>query len=696
MSTVFPTNPRHRMVFEPRPGLLFQYDATIRSWIKLAAAGAAIPLATPVEAGAMSAADLRKLNRLVIPAPASTITGTDCVAPYSSGNIGLFAGDEFLEVSGNVKVQNIDSKGDHISKDMPFKIHQNTYGFDFSVNLPALVNELKTRNQFKVVGKTGDKGPKGETGDPGLDSILSGPQGEQGDDGPSPPCTLGVEQDSLQVQPHEGMTKALVNARVVLDETDDSRYSIEFDRQTVGPGDFAADKLHVQTETSTWVLAVTGNQSTDGGDDVFCTQGLAAGQSQGLYYVDVDPLIDAIKQQFLVQVGNLKAGYESAVQFWVQTMSDLFDEQKQALCCALEHCLSIKKNAEVRQHIEGTAAAAAGSANILLHSRDSADAVSLSSTRTLKQIGGPDLCRGGPGFPQYPNLGASAAAATQAVDGTPAPMAEPVGRATVTIDPLLNVTPSTAVLVPLAAGEYVAEIGKAEVVIDGQHRANVKVQSMVGGVKKATQFLDKGSFASLVEAKEAYEGLTLPFHHDGGLVGFWLPSAGERNTSGLIELWVEPKAKITAPKPVPVKEEAKTTQPLKPQKLVGPVTSLCPMATNHLAWYERGWQEGSGCGCVINVMGQDFIVLRRSLGTDKSCGGGESNLEPCVAKFGSPAFAWPTFDGRKFVGVPVADVVTFELDQALSNLAVQKLVAGDVRDARGNLQGITTVLFPVG
>lgn len=693
MSAIFPANPRHRTVYEPRPGLLFQYDATIRSWVKLAAAGVSIPLATPAQAGAMSSADLRKLNRLVLPPPAASIIGTDCTAAYQSGNIGLFAGDDFVEVSGSVKVQNIDAHGDHISKELPFKIHQNTYGFDFSVNLPALVQELKARNQFKVSGKTGDKGLQGGVGAAGPDGVLSGAQGEPGDDGDSMPCPLTIEQDSLQVRPHEGMTKALVAARVVLDEADDTKYAIEFDRQVVGPGDYAADKFHVRADASTWVLAVTGGQSADGTGEVFCTEGLAAGVGQALFYVDVEPIIAAIKQQFLVQMGNLKTGYENAVRFWVQTMSDLFDEQKQALCCALEHCMSIKKNEQARQHIESTAAQAAGSANVLLHSRNSTEAVSLSSTRTLKQIGGQDLCRGGPGFPQYPNLGVAAPASLQA---TPTAMAEPVGRATVTIDPLVNITPSTAVLVPLSPGEYVAEISKAEIAVDGGHRSNVRVQSLVDGVKKSIQFLDKGSFATLAEAKLAYEGLTLPFTHGGGIVGFWMPSVGERNASGAVELWVEPRAAG----PVPVQEtlteapKKANKKSSKKDKLVG--TTQCPMSVNHLAWYERGWQEGTGCGFVVTVMGQDFIVFRRSVGTDDSCGGGESNMEPCVVKFSAPAFAWPTFDGRNFAGSPASGVARFQPDEALTNLVIQKLTSGDVRDLLGQIHGIVTILFPVG
>jgi hypothetical protein len=219
-STLFPAHPRHGMVFELKAGLFFKYDATLNSWVKIASNTLVLETATAVRNGAMSAADLRKLNRLVLPPPFSSIIGTDCVAPFRGGKISMASGDDFVGVDGSVKVQNIDSRGSLLSKNLPFQVHQHTYGYDFTIDLPNLINELKARSQFNVVGKRGAAGATGTTGSQGPSFILAGPPGEDGEDGEGPPCNLTIGADDLPAQPHEGMSKALVAARMVRDEID--------------------------------------------------------------------------------------------------------------------------------------------------------------------------------------------------------------------------------------------------------------------------------------------------------------------------------------------------------------------------------------------------------------------------------------------------------------------------------------------
>lgn len=723
MSTsLFPPAPSHGMVFELRSGLFFKYDATIRSWIKLTSTGVTVPLATPASAGAMSAIDFKKLNRLVLPPPQSSIIGTDCVAPFRSGNIGLYSGDEFVNVEGTVKVQNIGPRGETISQDIPFHIHQHTYGFDFTVDLPQLVDELKLRNQFNMVGRKGEKGDKGAQGQSGPDAILTGPPGEAGPDGSAPPCGLSVEPDELLVEPKEGMTKALVNGRVVFDDEDPLKYRIVFDRQLIGPTGYAADRLRVQDDTSPWVLAVSGDQP-DGPingprTNLDCGSVVNPTNQQKIYYIDVEPIVDAIRDRFLREAEIIRGSYQNVVKFWVQTMSDLFDEQKSALCCALERCQSIKKNAETRNNIESIAASAAGSANVLLHGRNSNEAVNLSSTRTLRQLGGPDSCRGGAPFPQYPNLATGGVGGFEGDErgesAAQTQKAESVGEALVTIDPLLHSTQTTAVQVPLQAGNYVVMIAKAEANVDGKYRADVKVQHVDQGVRRSVQFLDKGEFDDLLASKQAYEGLSIAFRHDGGMVSVWLPSLAPQQTSGTIELTIQPVAPAVElpaiaapaerPRPVAVEQAAE----LEPQAVTvqePEKSSDCRMSVSHLAWYQKGWEDGQCCGLVVNVMGQDYIVIKRTIGSDTACGGGESELEPCVAKFmakGHPAFAWPTFDGKTFVPLPETEFVNFHYDEKLNELVAQQIASGEFDAAQGNPTGVrhlsyqlATVLFPM-
>jgi hypothetical protein len=712
--TLFPENPKNGTIFELRSGLYFQYDATLNSWIKIASNTIKLSLATSTSNGSMSAADLRKLNRLVLAPPFSSIIGNDCVSPFTGGNISLISGDKFVGVDGNATLRNIGSRGEVLSKSMPFKIHQHTYGFDFTIDLPNLVEELKRRGQFNVTGKQGNQGIDGDPGDPGPDSVLSGPPGDKGLDGSAPACALSVEPDTLQAEPHEGMTKALVAVRVVQDTIDSSKYKLVFDRQSIGPLNFAADKFNVRSDSSSWVLAIaSGDNSTTvtatSGSIDQCNQQTGGGTPQQVYYVDIEPLIEVVHQEFLKEAATLKKGYEDIVGYWIQTMSDLFDEQKAALCCALQFCISATKSTDMRQHMENVAASAAGSANILLHGRTSKESVQLSSTRLLKEVGGPDLCRGGPPFPQPP----------KPVTATPPPPPTPaaklsevhadsegaVDKAIVTVDPLVHSSAMTGVHIPLKAGDYTAIVDSTTAQIDNQHRANVKIQHIRQGIKKTVQFLDKGSFDSIKGSQQAYQGLSLSFRHDGGIASFWLPSNVPQMTSGAVTIVLQPSIDVPpqeVKKPV-FEPDVKFSEPVVNKA----VPDSCEMSISHLSWYERGWLAGNCCGAVVNIMGQDFIIVKRSIGNDMGCGGGESENTPCIAQFmnsrGHPAFAWPTLDGRKFAPLPKTENVTFHYDEKLNELVARKIADGDFLNGKGNPAGVrhltyqfTTVLFPAG
>lgn len=687
MTTLFPSNPSHGMIFELSPGLFFKYDGTVNSWIKIASNVLKLTTATPSTNGAMSAADLNKLNRLVLPPPFSSIVGTDCAAPFRGGNIEMFSGDPFVNVDGNVNVQNINSQGARISRSMPFQIHQRTYGFDFTIDFPSLIGELKERSQFNMVGKQGVAGAAGADGDDGPNFVLSGPAGNTGVSGFAPPCELNVEVDSLQAQPHDGMSKALVAVKVVRDEIDHLKYKLVFDRQQIGSPGHAADKFRVRADQSPWVLAVPSDMAQ--ADALECEQ-MGVGNPQSVYYLDVEPIIDSIRSQYLKEVDILRKGYEDVVGLWVNTMSDLFDEQKAAMCCALEFCLSATKSTELRQHMESTAAQAAGSANILLHGRNSKESVAISSTSLLKQIGGPDLCdKGGPAFPQYPDHSKT--------DGDIAKfsISDGVDRAIITVDPLIHFSPNSSVKIPLLPGNYIATIDKTDAQIENSHRANVRIQYFKNGVRKNTKFLDKGSFLSAADAQMAYKGLSLSFSHEGGMASFWLPSSMPQDSSGTVLVVVEP-----AKSPVEQKIPELPVETVEVPEVV--IDMTCELTLSHLAWYEKSWVEGNCCGLVVNVMGQDYIVVKRSVGDDLNCGGGESESTPCLQKFGRPAFAWPTFDGRQFAPLPQKESIVFRTDERLNKLIVDKIMNGDFLSGKGNPAGIrhlsyqlSKVLFPI-
>ena len=403
---LFPSDPSHGMLFEQNYGVIYQYDASIKAWLKLASDSLVLQLATPYRDGAMAALDYQKLQRIILPPPTTSIIGNDCSAPYVNGTIDLFSGDQFIKVNGDLNIQNIDATGESVSQDLAFQIHKHTYGFNFSLNVANLISELEGRNQIRLEGKAGDRGETGDQGPQGISGILSGPPGDVGLKGTAPTGTLAVELENFQAQIRSGLNKALVDVRLVPDKLDERKYALQFDRQTVGDPNAAASKFIVRQIDSTWVLAIAVGVNDDiPKEAIDCGvpgQGTDGRLIFPLYYVDVAPMVETVRQKYLVELERLAKGYEDIIAYWVGTMADLFDEQKSALCCALENCLSIAKNIDSRQHMESTAASVVGRAKINLNSRTGNQATELSGTRILRQLDQKDTCKFGPQFPKNP------------------------------------------------------------------------------------------------------------------------------------------------------------------------------------------------------------------------------------------------------------------------------------------------------
>lgn len=704
--TLFPANPTHGMLYEQKNGVIYQYDAAIRAWLKIASDSLVLPLATNINDGAMSLDDYKKLNRLVIPPPTSSIIGNDCLTAYKRGAIGLYSGDEFVSVNGHLDVQNIDQFGDHISENIPFQIHQHTYGFDFKLDVQQLILELEKRSQIRLTGRDGVKGDTGEAGDPGVDGILSGPPGDPGVDGSAPTCQLSIEPEPVLSQPKPGLKRALVDVRVVPDVVDNRNYKLQFDRQVVGNENGSASQFRIKQINSTWLLAIAA--LNDDNSTLNCgTPGERREQYYTLFYVDIEPILTTIQAKFADEVARLKKGYEDIVAFWVQTMSDMFDEQKDALCCALEKCISATKSTHAREHMETVAASVLGKAKINLHGRHSSESVELSSTRLLHELGNPDVCKNGPAFPQNP-AAASSMNVPASVDIANVPQS--LSPALINVDPLVNSAISSAKQLELPRGEYVATIKQATAQVNNMHRSNVKIRHIINGERKVTQFLDKGAFSSLIEAQSAYEGLSISFKHDGGLIEAFLPSIQPRQSSGQIQILITKRSDIdeTPIKSKPSKPEKKPRREKRKESkesVTAASAEQCQMSVSHLAWYENGWITGRCCGLVVNVAGQDYIIVKRSIGTEDNCGGGESLETPCISRFnsssGHPAFAWPTFDGRTFAPIPSTGFVTFQYDKALNELVANKIAKAEYNSGVGNPNGVRhlsyqlmTILFP--
>jgi len=131
-----------------------------------------------------------------------------------------------------------------------------------------------------------------------------------------------------------------------------------------------------------------------------------------------------------------------------------------------------------------------------------------------------------------------------------------------------------------------------------------------------------------------------------------------------------------------------------------PPTDGCQMFWKQVDWLERGHRIGAACSFYVVIDGMGFIIVKRSVGTDTTCGGGESADNPCVFTFtsageGHPAIAWPSMGGEEFIGKPTSGYVTFIKDDELSERIIDKLVAGDVSNINGDpVNNIPFVIFP--
>lgn len=635
MINAFPADPKDKTFFEGRDGVVYRYDATIRSWIKVATNTASIPVADSSMDGLMSAEDLRRLNRLVTPPPSSSITSEDCEGSFQGGLVQLHGQDDFVSVEGRVSVQNINDRGGHISERMPFHIHQRTYGYDFTLDMHSLVDELLRRGQIQIYGPTGPRGPVGDEGEPGLDAVLSGPPGEKGDKGTAPSCSTALQSEIVPARTKPGLKRALTGVKVVRDEDSPLQYALEFDRQVVGAQEASAAQFHIRQQSSSWVLAAVNPTATP----------------QQVYYVDVQPILDAIRQKFLDEVQRLKAGYEEITQFWIQSMSDLFDEQKAALCCALQFAQSKTNSTHLRQHMESVAASALPDAQIVLHNRgDSECSNFVSGTALWPTIGQPDLC----------------AESVESLDTHAAESSEHELR----VDPLVHMLTGNRATLELEPGSYFAVISDFDVEIERRHYANLAIDYQGADQIETVRFLNKGAYDKLRLAKSAYEGLSVAFEHDGGPIGAYFDMLPASQVCGSATLRIRAAPPLQSQpdqsdEAVPSQRDQETSiKPLrggrstKPEPTQSPIERTtpspaimvqqnipdglsCHISSDALYKCSQDWVQGNCPGLVIRLYEQEYILVRAFDGERFPPN------HPCLrnfASYGLPAIALPTFD----------------------------------------------------
>jgi len=295
-----------------------------------------------------------------------------------------------------------------------------------------------------------------------------------------------------------------------------------------------------------------------------------------------------------------------------------------------------------------------------------------------------------------------------------APYNNPLGKtsvqanAEVIIDPLIHSALSAALDVELPAGRYVATIIDGNASVNGKYRSNVKIRYINEGEKKIVQFIDKGSYDSASAAKSAYDGLTVAFDHDGGNILMFLPSVSARMATGNVVITIA-KQQLNISKFIGEDAYAEIESIAD---MDAPLEDLAPeedsVAMDISSWreYEKSWREGKCCGIIVNLSGQDYIILKRSFEDDDSCGGGESRDKPYLIAFrdkiGYPAFAWPTLDGKNFAPLPQKPSVRFRYDQDLNDMVIAAIEGQEYNGQVGKAGGVRhlsytfqTIVFPV-
>lgn len=355
MSNQFPTNPANNTVYELSPGVYYIYKAGLNIWNKIE--GDYIPaLATPVNAGLMSSDDYNKIYNIIFNPPNSSLTSEDTEVVFSSGVITIngigqridgYDYQPFVEFDGTAKLLNnvagIDlSEAEEVSR----HLYGFTNSFDVYANVDSFYDYLINSNKFNIIYPEAKKGLMGDKGDDGLDYLKYGPKGDDGDSGLNAPYNLTLTQETIN---NLSVETRLAVIDIYTDEVSESENYLVVKRGIIGNPDAAPKSVTLgNLVNSTWLLAVPPNQVIPNRR----SKSECNAYSGPVYYVDIDPILQEIEREFWREVETLKTGFERVVGWWLNVMSAVFDEQKSALCCALEYCKSQTRNTDTRRYIE--------------------------------------------------------------------------------------------------------------------------------------------------------------------------------------------------------------------------------------------------------------------------------------------------------------------------------------------------------
>jgi hypothetical protein len=681
MNIVFPNNPSDGEVFEYSSGIYYQYSKATKSWKKIVGL-TNVPLATSSNDGLMTKEDFNKLQSLMIPPPQTSLTADECNTVYKEGIVKIESSKNDLNIVSSLNVLNGPDK-----EKVDFIIHENTMGIDFSINMSRLIEELETRGKIKYRATVGDDGDQGERGKPGRDNIETGPRGPKGKNGKNAPFAGTLVQDYTVVDQTK-IKKVVVDIK---NDPDDPRKLIVV-FGNVGNLSACPDRIHWKNKKTPWLVAVKdkiGPCHFPSG----CYKNVC---STEIYYIDTTTIQDQIKERFVVLLTAAKVAREKLVREWLNAMSEMFNSQKQALCCAVEAIDSKEKNQVIRNSWSMARYAAAQAMYAFKLTSDD----DTKYPRADPQQNPQDFLSNHP----KPETGGAKL-------NWDNPDTFKCNECFLIVDLLnYNVGQSKPISIDLPAGSYISTIIQCCPEYDRagySGRYNVKfVDHDADGNKVQGMYSsnDKG-YMDANTANASYTGESLAFRHYGGVVSFYLnpppPNASAVSLSGGLKLCVQPTKCF------------ESCSPPNPTSVTGSNVSVEPtvadlpssyIRASHAAFYERGWRIKNACAAHTSVLGTQFIVVFRSIGTDVSCGGGEYSTTPFIKFFNNElneqvAIAWPTIDGEGFFGLPRDDghvKIQLVYDKDLSDMIVNNINSDIVFKTIGNPKGsIKKVVVPI-
>lgn len=326
---IYPENPSDGMLFESTPGVYYEYQMSLKSWVRVNSPN--IPVATQYSDGLMSKEDYSKVIGMLDDPPVTVLSVEGCDEQYSSGLL-TFNSDE----------------SDIIKIDMPEEnLHENTAIINFKLDLEKFAQNMIDEGKLKFIALSGDDGNKGDKGADGLNSLDTGPQGDDGPNGLNMPWPGTLTEETFDVS-HDN--KAIVDIRQEKVSSEENYLVVR--RANIGNPNACPDSIIPQDVQSPWIIGF-GNDADANAVSVVNNNSICSVYCRSsIFYFDIDVIIQSIKTHFINYLQIVKQEKEELAESWIAAMITQYNEQKSALCCALEACKSRTRNVRQREYIE--------------------------------------------------------------------------------------------------------------------------------------------------------------------------------------------------------------------------------------------------------------------------------------------------------------------------------------------------------